>query len=61
MTMKPSISPKEFESAYIKYACNEVSHNTMTRGEFSKKIETDRKFYKRFFNDYVENNQTEIK
>jgi hypothetical protein len=35
-----SLSQEEFESAYIRYACDEVTHNTMTRGEFSKKLET---------------------
>lgn len=66
--MKINITSKEFESAYIKYACDEVSHNTMTRGEFSKQIETNKEFYKRFFPDYFENtfdwtynNESEIK
>jgi hypothetical protein len=66
--MKHNITPEEFEDAYIKYACDEVSHNTMTRGEFSKQIETNKEFYKRFFPDYFENtfdwtynNESEIK
>jgi hypothetical protein len=66
--MKQTISSEEFEEAYIKYACDEVSHNTMTRGEFSKKIETDKQFSNRFFPDYLENtfdwsynNESEIK
>ena len=46
-----SLSQEEFESAYIKYACDEVTHNTMTRGEFSKKLETDAEFAKRFIPD----------
>jgi hypothetical protein len=66
--MKNTISDEELEDAYIKYACDEVTHNTITRGEFTKKLETDREFYKRFFPDYTENtfdwsynNETEIK
>jgi hypothetical protein len=66
--MIQNITPEEFESAYIKYACDEVSHNTMTRGEFSKHIETDKEFHRRFFPDYLENtfdwtynNESEIK
>jgi hypothetical protein len=66
--MKRTISSEEFEEAYIKYACDEVSHNTMTRGEFLKKIEIDKQFSNRFFPDYLENtfdwsynNESEIK
>lgn len=65
--MKNNITPEEFEAAYIKYACDEVSHNTMTRGEFSKHINTDKEFHDRFFPNYLENtfdwtynNETEI-
>lgn len=47
--MKIKLTPEEFESAYIKYACDEVSHNTMTRGEFLKKIEDDEVFLKKFY------------
>ena len=45
-----SLSSEEFEEAYIKYACDEVTHNTMTRGEFAKLLETDKKFADRFIN-----------
>jgi hypothetical protein len=58
----------EFEAAYIRYACTEVTHNTMTRGEFAKQIETNKEFAKRFVPDYLDNifdwsynNETEIK
>lgn len=53
--MKINITSKEFEEAYIKYACDELTHNTMTRGEFHRKLETDKSFYNRFFSDYTEN------
>jgi hypothetical protein len=63
-----SLSQEEFESAYIRYACDEVTHNTMTRGEFSKKLETDPEFAKRFIPnrfdntfDWSYNNDIEIK
>jgi len=63
-----SLSSEEFEAAYTRYACNEVTHNTMTRGEFAKQIETNKEFAKRFVPDYLENtfdwsynNETEIK
>jgi hypothetical protein len=63
-----SLSEAEFETAYTKHVCEEVSHNTMTRGEFIKKLETDREFYNRFFPDYTGNtfdwsynNEIEIK
>ena len=66
--MKNNITPEEFESAYIKYACDEVSHNTMTRGEFSKHININKEFRDRFFPNYLENtfdwtynNESEIK
>ena len=66
--MKQIISSTEFEAAYIKYACDEVTHNTMTRGEFAKQIEINKEFYKRFFPDYLDNtfdwsynNEIEIK
>lgn len=52
-----SLSPEEFEEAYIKYACDEVSHNTMTRGEFAKQLETNEEFAKRFIPDYQDNNE----
>ncbi len=62
------LTSEEFESAYIKYACNEVTHNTMTRGEFAKLLETDKEFTKRFIPNYFDNtfdwsynNDTEIK
>jgi len=62
------LTSAEFEAAYLKYACDEVSHNTMTRGEFSKKLETSKEFAKRFVPDYLDNifdwsynNETEIK
>jgi len=58
----------EFEAAYLKYACDEVTHNTMTRGEFAKKLETDKEFAKRFIPNYLDNtfdwsynNEIEIK
>jgi hypothetical protein len=50
-----NISKKEIEEAYIKYACDELTHNTMTMGEFTRKIETDEEFYKRFFEDSFPN------
>jgi hypothetical protein len=50
-----SLSSEEFEAAYIRYACDEVTHNTMTRGEFAKQIETNKEFAKRFVPDYFEN------
>jgi hypothetical protein len=63
-----SLSSEEFEAAYVKYACDELTHNTMTRGEFSKLLETNKKFAKRFIPDYLNNtfdwsynNETEIK
>ena len=49
------MTPEEIEAAYIKYACDEVGHNTMTRGEFIKRLETDSEFAKRFISDYREN------
>jgi hypothetical protein len=62
------LTSEEFESVYIKYACNEVTHNTMTRGEFAKLLETDKEFAKRFIPNYFDNtfdwsynNETEIK
>lgn len=66
--MKINVTSKEFEDAYITYAVDEVTHNTMTRGEFHRKLETDKEFYNRFFPDYTENtfdwtynNESEIK
>lgn len=63
-----SLSSEEFETAYVKYACDELTHNTMTRGEFAKRLETDNGFAKKFipnhFNntfDWSYNNETEIK
>ena len=39
------INDKELiKKSYIKYAVNEVTDNTMTQGEFHKKIVTDKKF-----------------
>jgi pimeloyl-CoA synthetase len=32
------------KKSYIKYAVNEITDNTMTQGEFFKKIVTDKKF-----------------
>ena len=32
------------QKSYIKYAVNEVTDNTMTQGEFHKKIMVDKKF-----------------
>jgi hypothetical protein len=62
------LTSAEFEAAYLKYACNEVTHNTLTKGEFAKRLETDKEFAKRFVPDYRENifdwsynNETEIK
>ena len=31
-TPHESLSSEEFEAAYVKYACDELTHNTMTRG-----------------------------
>ena len=63
-----SLSSEEFEAAYIKYACNEVTHNTMTRGEFAHLLETNKKFADRFIPNYFDNtfdwsynNESEIK
>jgi hypothetical protein len=63
-----SLSSEEFEAAYVKYACNEVTHNTMTRGEFANLLETNKEFAKRFVPDYFDNtfdwsynNETEIR
>lgn len=40
-----SISNEELiKKSYIKYAVNEITDNTMTQGEFFKKIVTDKKF-----------------
>ena len=40
-----SISNEELiKNSYIKYAVNEITDNTMTQGEFFKKIVTDKKF-----------------
>jgi hypothetical protein len=50
-----SLSAEEFEAAYVKYACNEVTHNTMTRGEFANLLETNKEFAKRFVPDYLDN------
>lgn len=47
--MKIELTPEELEKIYIRYASYEVSHNTMTRGEFLKKIEDDEVFLKRFY------------
>jgi hypothetical protein len=62
------LTSTEFEAAYTRYACNEVTHNTMTRGEFAKQIETDKEFARRFVPDYLDNtfdwsynNESEIK
>ena len=62
------LTSAEFEAAYLKYACDEVTHNTMTKGEFAKQIETNKEFAKRFVPDYLDNifdwsynNETEIK
>jgi hypothetical protein len=62
------LTPTEFEAAYLKYACDEVTHNTMTRGEFSKRLEIDKEFADRFFPNYLDNtfdwsynNESEIK
>jgi hypothetical protein len=49
------LTSEEFEAAYTKHVLDEVTHNTMTRGEFHKKLETDKEFYSRFFPDYTEN------
>jgi hypothetical protein len=63
-----SLSSEEFEAAYIKYACNEVTHNTMTRGEFAYLLETNKEFANRFVPNYLDNtfdwsynNESEIK
>ena len=39
----------DIKRAYIRYAVNEVTDNTMTLGEFTKKIETDKDFKKKYF------------
>jgi hypothetical protein len=39
---------EELEKLYLIYLLDEVGHNTMTRGEFEKKLETDKEFRKRF-------------
>jgi hypothetical protein len=63
-----SLSSEEFEAAYVKYACNEVTHNTMTRGEFANLLETNKEFADRFIPNYLDNtfdwsynNESEIK
>lgn len=39
------ISDQEvIKKSYMKYAVNEITDNTMTQGEFYKKIVTDKKF-----------------
>jgi hypothetical protein len=63
--MKIIISKRDLADSYVKYACDEVTDNTMTMGEFIKKLETDEDFYKRFFpkdikNDYDWSNNNEI-
>jgi hypothetical protein len=62
------LTSAEFEAAYLKYACGEVTHNTLTKGEFSKRLETDKEFADRFIPDYLDNtfnwsynNESEIK
>jgi hypothetical protein len=62
------LTSAEFEASYLKYACDEVTHNTMTRGEFAKKLETDKEFAGRFIPNYLDNtfdwsynNEIEIK
>jgi hypothetical protein len=47
--MEIELTPEELEKLYIRYASYEVSHNTMTRGEFFRKIEDDEVFLKRFY------------
>lgn len=42
------MSEEELQRLYMIYVLDEVGHNTMTRGEFEKKLETDEEFRKRF-------------
>ena len=44
-----SIDKDLVAKAYIKYAVNEVTDNTMTLGEFIKRLETDKKFRKKYY------------
>ena len=47
--MKPVHVDKDLlAKAYIRYAVNEVTDNTMTLGEFTKKIKTDKKFKEKY-------------
>ena len=46
-----SIDKDLVAKAYIKYAVNEVTDNTMTLGEFTKRLKTDKKFRKKHLND----------
>jgi len=62
------LTSAEFEAAYTKHVCEETTHNTLTKGEFAKRLETDKEFAERFFPDYRENtfdwsynNESEIK
>jgi hypothetical protein len=67
-TPHESLSSEEFEAAYVKYACDELTHNTMTRGEFAKQIEINEEFAKKFVPNHFDNtidlsynNDTEIR
>ena len=42
------MTEEELEKLYLIYVLDEVGHNTMTRGEFEKKLEMDEEFRKRF-------------
>jgi hypothetical protein len=39
------------KKSYVKYAVDEVTDNTMTQGEFHKKIITDKKFRERHLHE----------
>jgi hypothetical protein len=48
MSQQQDIDNDLVAKAYIKYAVNEVTDNTLTLGEFIKKIKTDKKFKEKY-------------
>jgi hypothetical protein len=48
MSQQHDIDNDLVAKAYIKYVVNEVTDNTLTLGEFIKKIKTDKKFKEKY-------------
>ena len=48
MDKQQNIDNDLLAKAYIRYAVNEITDNTLTLGEFTKKIKTDKKFREKY-------------